>query len=86
MGKERLIGAINVRQDIKSLQDNEDFRQADTAMCYLVQEYGDWLIERAEILQEIVDTWIRIEEHGTKEEADDFYTIVQNILSGGSGG
>lgn len=40
-----------------------------------------WLIDQAEILQKIADRWIEIETNGTKEEADDFYTFVQDTLS-----
>jgi hypothetical protein len=47
------------------------------------QFYEDmsWLISRAETLQKIEDTWVSIETNGTKEEADNFYTIVQDILT-----
>lgn len=41
----------------------------------------DWLIEQAETLQKIDDTWVAIESSGTSEDADNFYTIVQDILS-----
>ncbi len=39
-----------------------------------------WLVKRAGALQKIIDTWIAIEDHGTQEDALDFYTIVQNIF------
>lgn len=42
----------------------------------------DWLMENAEALSKIADEWIRIEEQGKKEEADDFYSFVQDVLSG----
>ncbi|MCM3704027.1 hypothetical protein [Paenibacillus macerans] len=42
----------------------------------------NWLMENAEALSKIADEWMRIEEHGTKEEADDFYDYVQDILTG----
>lgn len=40
-----------------------------------------WLIEQAETLQKIADTWVEIESDGTSEDADNFYTIVQDNLS-----
>ncbi len=40
-----------------------------------------WLIDRAETLQIIANRWIEIETNGTKEEADDFYTFVQDTLT-----
>ncbi|MEK4240361.1 hypothetical protein [Paenibacillus sp. FSL H7-0714] len=40
-----------------------------------------WLIEQAEILKKIEKRWIEIETNGTKEEADDFYTFVQETLA-----
>lgn len=39
-----------------------------------------WLIKRARVLQFIIDEWIGIETHGTKEDAEDFYSTVQEIL------
>lgn len=47
-------------------------------------ETQKWLIWRAETLQEIIDTWIDVEENGKVDDAEDFYSIVQNILGGGS--
>ena len=41
----------------------------------------DWLIERAELLRKIDNAWEEIETNGTSEDADNFYTIVQDILS-----
>ena len=41
----------------------------------------DWLIEQAETLKKIGDTWVAIETNGTSEDADNFYTIVQDILT-----
>ncbi|ETT61241.1 hypothetical protein BSK66_31620 [Paenibacillus odorifer] len=43
-----------------------------------------WLIDQAETLQIIANRWIEIESNGTKEEADDFYTFVQDTLSSNS--
>lgn len=44
----------------------------------------DWLIEQSETLRIIANRWIEIETNGTKEEADDFYTFVQDTLSNNS--
>lgn len=41
-----------------------------------------WLAENAEALSKIADEWMRIEYRGTKEEADDFYSYVQDVLNG----
>jgi hypothetical protein len=41
----------------------------------------DWLITQAEKLDKITNTWIGIEENGTPEDASNFYTTVQDILS-----
>lgn len=43
-----------------------------------------WLIDRAETLQIIANRWIEIETKGTKEEADGFYTFVQDTLTNNS--
>jgi predicted RNase H-like nuclease (RuvC/YqgF family) len=39
------------------------------------------LKERTEKLDKIANTWIGIEENGTPEDASNFYTMVQDILS-----
>lgn len=41
----------------------------------------DWLVEQAEKLKVIANRWIEIETNGTPEEADDFYTFVQDTLT-----
>lgn len=41
----------------------------------------EWLLKQAETLREIADTWVAIETNGTTEDADNFYTIVQDILT-----
>ncbi|NWL87571.1 hypothetical protein DMN77_08130 [Paenibacillus sp. 79R4] len=48
----------------------------------VTQSDFNWLMSNAEALCEIADEWIRIEEQGTKEEADDFYSYVQDALTG----
>ena len=48
---------------------------------YLEDEHIEWLIQQAETLRKIADTWVAIETNGTSEDADNFYTIVQDILS-----
>lgn len=40
-----------------------------------------WLIEQAETVEKIAKRWIEIEDNGTPEEADDFYTFVQDTLT-----
>jgi len=65
--------------DLLSLKTDEE----DRAYTQKRIDLFNWLIWRAETLQEIIDAWIDIEGHGTEEEADDFYTTVQNILGGG---
>lgn len=39
-----------------------------------------WLIKRVGVLQFIIDEWIGIEAHGKKENAEGFYSRVQDIL------
>lgn len=46
-----------------------------------IKAQKDWLIKQAETLQIIADRWIEIETNGTYEEANDFYTFVQDTLS-----
>lgn len=41
----------------------------------------DWLINQAKTLRVIANRWIEIETNGTREEADDFYSFVQDTLS-----
>lgn len=41
-----------------------------------------WLMQNSEALSKIADEWIRIETDGTKEDADDFYSFVQDVLQG----
>lgn len=50
----------------------------------LMRNHVKSLIYQADKFQEIVDTWIDIEDNGKIDDAGDFYTIVQNILGGGS--
>lgn len=49
----------------------------------LMRNHVKSLIYQAEIFQKIVDTWVGIEVSGNVDDAEDFYTIVQNILGGG---
>jgi hypothetical protein len=41
----------------------------------------NWLVEQADLLDKIAKRWIEIETNGTSEEADDFYTFIQDTLS-----
>ena len=41
----------------------------------------EYLIKQAETLNRIDTTWVAIETNGTSEDADNFYTIVQDILT-----
>lgn len=46
-----------------------------------IKAQKDWLIKQAETLQIIANRWVEIETNGTYEEANDFYTFVQDTLS-----
>lgn len=50
----------------------------------LMRNHIKSLIYQAEKFQKIVDTWIDIEENGKNDDAEDFYSIVQDILGGGN--
>jgi hypothetical protein len=41
----------------------------------------DWLLQQAELLEEIANSWVAIETNGTSEDADNFYSVVQDILT-----
>lgn len=49
--------------------------------CSIPKENFEWLLEQAKTLQKIADRWVEIETNGTYEEANDFYTFVQDTLS-----
>ncbi|MFE4525502.1 hypothetical protein ACFRCQ_25900 [Cytobacillus firmus] len=66
-------------QDTGSCADEDIVR--DSLSELFREEHTDWLIKQAELLKKISDTWVAIETNGTSEEADDFYTIVQDILT-----
>lgn len=40
-----------------------------------------WLIDQAERMKKIANRWVEIENNREKEEADNFYDFVQNVLS-----
>lgn len=40
-----------------------------------------WLIDQAERMNKIANRWVEIESNGTKEQADNFYDFVQDVLS-----
>lgn len=40
-----------------------------------------WLLKQEDMLRKIADTWVAIETNGTSEDANNFYTIVQDILT-----
>jgi len=44
-------------------------------------EEMDWLLEQAVKLQKLADTWIEIETEGTVEDADNFYSYFQDIMT-----
>lgn len=48
---------------------------------YLSIEDVQWLVKQAETLQKIANRWVEIETNGMYEEANDFYTFVQDTLS-----
>lgn len=41
----------------------------------------NWLIQQADTLCKIAESWIDIEANGSEADAVDFYTVVQDILS-----
>jgi|SRR5690625_3787890 len=55
MSKERLKEAKQIMKDIKKFQKNFNHKQADLAKLFLVEKYGDWLIEQAERVDELED-------------------------------
>lgn len=71
----------------KLVREYQDSFDRDIALGHaqsLMRNHVKSLIYQAEIFQKIVDTWVGIEESGNVDDAEDFYTIVQNILGGGS--
>lgn len=71
----------------KLVKEYQDTFDRDIALGHsqkLMRNHVKSLIYQAEKFQEIVDTWIDIEENGKIDDAEDFYTIVQNILAGDS--
>lgn len=48
----------------------------------LSQADFNWLMQQSEALCKIADEWICLEEQGTVEEMNDFYSYVQDVLNG----
>ena len=92
MSKERLEESeLNHRLHLnyakKLVREYQDSFDKDIALGHsqkLMRNHVKSLIYQAEKFQEIVYTWIDIEENGKIDDAEDFYTIVQNILCGGN--
>ena len=53
MSKEWLEEVKDTYQSVESLIELGDFKQADIAMCYLVENFGKWLIKQAERVEEL---------------------------------
>jgi hypothetical protein len=69
---------------VKSYDNSWWIKHLETTTVYdtkLIKEQFDWLLEQAETLQKIADAWINIETNGTSEDADNFYIIIQDILT-----
>lgn len=69
----------------KLVEEYQDSFDKDIALGHaqsLMRNHVKSLIYQAEKFQEIVDTWIGIEEQGSPQDAMDFYSIVQDILGG----
>lgn len=49
-----------------------------------IQDYElvQWLISKSRLLEKIANSWIGIETNERVEDANNFFTIVQDILSG----
>jgi len=92
MSKERLEETelnhkLHLNYAKKLVEEYQDTFDKDIALGNsqkLMRNHVKSLIYQAEKFQEIVDTWISIEENGTPQDAMDFYSIVQDILGGGS--
>ncbi len=72
------------RKLVKEYQDSFDKDIALGHAQSLMRNHVKSLIYQAEKFQEIVGAWIDIEENGKNDDAEDFYSIVQDILGGGS--
>lgn len=71
----------------KLVREYQDSFDKDIALGHsrkLMRNHVKSLIYQAEKFQEIVDTWIDIEDNGKIDDAEDFYSIVQDILGGGN--
>ena len=72
---------LRSEQRLKEIKDNHEFRKGEGWEFTTLTEDIDWLIQQAELLERISDTWVAIETNGTSEDADNFYSIVQDILT-----
>src|SRR5690625_1515778 len=92
MSKEQLkVSELNHRLHLnyakKLVEEYQDSFDRDIALGHsqtLMRNHVKSLIYQAEKFQEIVDTWVGIEDNGEMDDAEDFYSIVQDILGGGN--
>lgn len=58
---------------------------SNTASCEVVYDLmpGDfnWLLEQADKLQKLADCWVAIETNGTVEDANNFYSYFQDLMT-----
>lgn len=64
-----------------NLIDRTKMINGDFSVTLRLDDYR-WLMSSSEAFSKIADEWLRIEEIGTKEDADDFYSFVQDVLTG----
>ena len=74
MSKEWLEDIRETMAYIKIYESKEmnNQEQADMAKCYLIEKYGDWLIEQAELVQELK------QQNKRYREALEFYADREN--------
>lgn len=74
---------MELRSDdlLKQIKKKKLFEYYRANPDYLSIEDVQWLVKQAELLKRIADTWVAIETNGTSEDADNFYSIIQDILT-----
>jgi hypothetical protein len=68
---------MDAKEQLKLIKQEFDKNLKDGLLNLQVK----WLIDQAETLQIITNRWIEIETEGTKEEANDFYTFVEDEIA-----
>ena len=84
---EQMNHKLHLNYAKKLVEEYQDTWDKDIALGHaqnLMRNHVKSLILQAEQRQKIADAWLAIEEGGTAEDADNFYTVVQYILSGES--